>query len=328
MAKKSKSTQRNQSYWWIITPIIIIILLVAGLTVFQSAGSGAETATTVAQQALTITPVEEIEPAPTDTATPVAEPATHSSPLPTVVVQNSAPEKGDEPPIYDYEIVNIYPHDPGAFTQGLVYVDDILYEGTGLRGYSTIRKVDLETGEVSQISSIDAQFFGEGITVFGDKLYQLTWQSKQGFVYDKNTFALEHAFTYPTEGWGITHDGQSLIMSDGTPNLYFLDPETLTEVRRVVVMDRNNPISHLNELEYVNGQVYANVWKTDFIAIIDPQTGLVTGWINLTNILGPQDRIQRVDVLNGIAYDTERDRLFVTGKWWPKLFEITLKTAE
>ncbi|MEM7032013.1 MAG: glutaminyl-peptide cyclotransferase [Chloroflexota bacterium] len=274
---------------------------------------------------------DDVEPA-TATVAPPTEMATNTV-VPTPVVSTATPSphtpsEAVAPPVYDYEIVNVYPHNPDAFTQGLIYLDDILYEGTGLRGASTIRKVDLETGTVLQSANLNAVLFGEGITILGDKLYQLTWQARRGFVYDKNTFALEQEFTYPTEGWGLTHNGEHLIMSDGTANLYFLDPETLTEVSRVEVTDRGAAVPQLNELEYIDGLVYANIWRSDFIAMIDPQNGAVVGWVNLTNILGPEDRVQRVDVLNGIAYDAQGDRLFVTGKWWPKLFEIKLKQSE
>ena len=233
-------------------------------------------------------------------------------------------------PIYTYRIVNTYPHDPGAFTQGLVYEDGVLYEGTGLEGQSSLRKVDLESGEVLQIHELPAQFFGEGITVFGNEIVQLTWKSGQGFVYDKASFELLETFEYPTEGWGLTHDGEQLIMSDGTSVLRFLDPGTYEETGRinVIISIVSSYIPPLNELEYVDGEIYANVWTEDRIARIDPATGQVVGWIDLTGLLGPEDRTERVDVLNGIAYDAEGDRLFVTGKWWPKLFEIELIPKE
>jgi glutamine cyclotransferase len=230
-----------------------------------------------------------------------------------------------EIPRYGYQVINTYPHDPTAFTQGLIYQDDIFYEGTGLVGQSTLRKVDPETGEVQQRYDLSHDFFGEGITIFGDKLYQLTWQSHVGFVYDKDSFELLQTFSYPTEGWGLTHDGERLIMSDGTANLYFWDPETLQEIDRVEVRDQQGqPITQLNELEYIEGEVYANVWRTDQIVRINPDTGQVLGWITLSGLLSTADLAQPVDVLNGIAYDAETERLFITGKWWPKLFEIEL----
>jgi glutamine cyclotransferase len=230
-----------------------------------------------------------------------------------------------EIPRYGYQVINTYPHDPTAFTQGLIYQDDIFYEGTGLVGQSTLRKVDPETGEVQKRYDLSPDFFGEGITIFGDKLYQLTWQSHVGFVYDKDSFELLQTFSYPTEGWGLTHDGERLIMSDGTANLYFWDPETLQEIDRVEVRDQQGqPITQLNELEYIEGEVYANVWRTDQIVRINPDTGQVLGWITLSGLLSTADLAQPVDVLNGIAYDAETERLFITGKWWPKLFEIEL----
>jgi glutamine cyclotransferase len=227
-------------------------------------------------------------------------------------------------PVYSYAIVNAYPHDRNAFTQGLIFEDGILYEGTGLRGQSTLRKVALETGAILQLYALPAQYFGEGVTVYGDKIYQLTWQSNVGFVYDKHSFQLLQQFHYPTEGWGITHDGERLIMSDGTSTLHFLDPETLEEIGQIQVYDSDGPVVRLNELEYVQGEIYANVWQTDRIARIDPDTGQVIAWIELEGLLGPEDLDQPVDVLNGIAYNAQNGRLFVTGKKWPKLFEIKL----
>jgi glutamine cyclotransferase len=205
-----------------------------------------------------------------------------------------------------------------------VFDEGILYEGTGKLGLSSLRTVELETGDVLKLVSLPAQLFGEGVAVYRDKIYQLTWKAHVGFVYDKDSLELLQVFTYPTEGWGLTHDGQRLIMSDGTSTLHFLDPETLEEIGRVEVYDDKGPVSRLNELEYINGEVYANVWTTDRIARIDPGTGQVTGWIDLTGLLSKQDRDPPVDVLNGIAYDAENDRLFVTGKLWPKMFQIEL----
>ncbi|MBE2221636.1 MAG: glutaminyl-peptide cyclotransferase [Anaerolineae bacterium] len=245
-------------------------------------------------------------------------------PIPTETTATST-----SPVIYTYEIINSYPHDPNAFTQGLIYVDDVLYEGTGRNGQSSLREVDLETGVVQNSSTIPEQYFGEGITVFNDKIYQLTWKNQTGFIYDQDSFELLGTFSYPTEGWGLTHDGEQLIMSDGTNNLYFLDPDTLEIKNKIPVFDENgNPVMLLNELEYINGDVYANVWQTNRIARINPTTGQVTAWIDLTGILSPDLLTQPVDVLNGIAYDAENGRLFVTGKLWPTLFEIKLvKTA-
>ncbi len=228
------------------------------------------------------------------------------------------------PPTYTYEIINTFPHDQKAFTQGLVFEDGVLYEGTGLNGRSTLRKVELETGNVLQMHQLLTKFFGEGITIYGDNIIQLTYKENVGFVYNKDAFELLREFNYPTEGWGITHDGRRLIMSDGTPTLYFLNPETFEQVGRIKVNDRNTPLLGLNELEYVKGQIYANIWPTERIAMIAPDTGSVTGWIDLKGLLTQQDYSQPVDVLNGIAYDKNNGRLFVTGKFWPKLFEIKL----
>jgi glutamine cyclotransferase len=224
---------------------------------------------------------------------------------------------------YTYEVVKVYPHDQNAFTQGLVIEKGVLYESTGLYGNSTLRRVDLETGNVMQSYALPAEFFGEGITVFGDRIIQLTWQSHKGFVYDKYSFDLLQEFSYPTEGWGITNDGSQLIMSDGTANLYFLDPETFQKVGQVEVHDGNASVTNLNELEYINGEVYANIWPTNKIATINPQTGQVKAWIDLTGIY-TQENNDPNSVLNGIAYDAEGNRLFVTGKMWSQLFEIKL----
>ena len=246
-----------------------------------------------------------------------------SSPMSDVALLDTS-VIAEAPPVYTYTVVHTFPHDRNAFTQGLVFADGELYEGTGLHGRSSVRRVALTTGAVLQSQGLDNRFFGEGITVFGDLLIQLTWQSQVGFVYDKQTLTLLRTFTYPTEGWGLTHDGTRLIMSDGTATLYFMDPVTLMVTGQIDVHDDIGPVTRLNELEYVRGEVYANVWQTDRLARIDPDTGRVVGWIDLTGLLPLQDRQPPVDVLNGIAYDAPQDRLFVTGKWWPRLFEIAL----
>lgn len=227
-------------------------------------------------------------------------------------------------PVYSYNIVNTYPHDRHAFTEGLVFEDGVLYEGTGLLGQSTLRRVELETGDILQILELSDEFFGEGIAVYEDKIIQLTWQSHVGFVYDKASFELLQQFNYSTEGWGTTHDGVHLIMSDGTSTLHFLDPQTFEEISQLAVFDNKGPVAKLNELEYVQGEIYANVWQTDRIARIAPGTGQIVGWIDLEGLLTAEGRTEPVDVLNGIAYDAGTDRLFVTGKLWPKLFEIDL----
>ena len=227
-------------------------------------------------------------------------------------------------PEYGYRVIHAYPHDPNAFTQGLEYRAGFLYEGTGLKGRSSLRKVQLETGKVLQEIELDPQYFGEGITVLNQQIVELTWQSEIGFVYDQSTFRRLRTFNYPGEGWGLTNDGQNIYMSDGTAQIRIWDPVTLQEKRRITVRDRGEPVLNLNELEIVRGEIYANVWQTDRIARISPADGRVLGWIDLTGILSPEDRTERVDVLNGIAYDVLGNRLFVTGKLWPKLFEIKL----
>jgi glutamine cyclotransferase len=228
-------------------------------------------------------------------------------------------------PTYGYQVVRSFPHDREAFTQGLIYKNGFFYEGTGLVGRSGIRKVKLESGEVVQAKPLGAPYFGEGITDWNGSLVQITWQSEIGFVYDLDTFEQKKTFTYKGEGWGITHDGTRLIMSDGQPEgaLRFLDPVTLKETGRITVRDARGPVTHLNELEYVKGEIYANVWQTDRIARISPKDGRVTGWIDLSGLLPASERA-RDAVLNGIAYDAAGDRLFVTGKLWPRVFEIKL----
>jgi len=243
------------------------------------------------------------------------------SPIATSPVHSLTPQPA---PVYTFKVVNSFPHDPTAFTEGLVSDGGALYEGTGLNGQSSLRLVDLSSGRVLQSLPLSSEYFGEGVTVWGDHIIQLTWKSHVGFVYDKTSFQLLKTFNYPTEGWGLTHDDQHLIMSDGTATLHFLNPDTLEETGRITVTAAGQPVFALNELEYVRGEILANVWRTDRIARIAPATGQVTGWIDLTGLLSPADRQQPVDVLNGIAYDAEHDRLFVTGKLWPKLFEVTL----
>jgi glutamine cyclotransferase len=220
-----------------------------------------------------------------------------------------------------YRVVATYPHDHDAFTQGLEYVDGRFYEGTGLNGHSTIRIVTPATGQVLKKQALDYMYFGEGITVFGGKLYELTWQNGTAIVYDAKTFEKTGEFHYSGEGWGLTHDGTQLIMSDGTPSLRFLDPVTFKERGRLYVRDGSRPVTELNELEYIEGEIWANVWQTSMIARINPQTGQVNSWVDLTGLLKPSET-QGVDVMNGIAYDAKGKRIFVTGKKWPKLFEI------
>jgi len=224
---------------------------------------------------------------------------------------------------YTYTIVNTYPHDTNAFTEGLVYSDGFLYESTGISGSSSLRRVDLNTGTVQQQVMLPSPYFGEGITIVGNKIIQLTWQSHLGFIYNKTTFALLGNFSYTTEGWGLTFDGTHLVMSDGTDSLYFLDPITFQQTGKVAVHDGNTTVVNINELEYINGDVYANIWQTNTIAIINPQTGQITGWIDLTG-LPEEQNINPDAVLNGNAYDKTNNGLFVTGKDWPNLYQIKL----
>jgi glutaminyl-peptide cyclotransferase len=226
-------------------------------------------------------------------------------------------------PVYGFEVVHVYPHDANAFTEGLFYRDGYLYESTGLEGHSSVRKVRLETGKVVDGATLPPDLFGEGITSWDDRLIGLTWKTQVGYVLDIGTLAVRGQFNYPGEGWGLTHDDRQLIMSDGTAQLRFLDPSTLHELRRVTVTAGGKPVTQINELEWVEGEVYANIWQTDRIARIDPRTGNVVGWIDLAGLLPKKDYVpDRTDVLNGIAYDAAGKRLFVTGKLWPKLFEI------
>jgi glutamine cyclotransferase len=280
-----------------------------------------------------LSPVLSCAPSPTTTASP--PPASTlkatASPLPPTPTPLPPPTAGPQPsadqetPVYGYRVVNEYPHDHLAFTQGLVYTDGVLYEGTGLTlGRSSLRKVDLETGQVLQIHNLASEYFGEGISVVGDRIWQLTWQNNVAFLYDKATFEQLDTVQYPTEGWGLTYDGERLIMSDGTPTLYFRDPHTFELLGQVAVHDEKGPVTRLNELEYIHGQVFANIWTTDRIAIIDPSTGRLDAWLDLTGLLDRSELPEEADVLNGIAYDIGDDRLFVTGKWWPTLYEIEL----
>ena len=264
--------------------------------------------------AATATPTPTLASASTPTSAPTPTPTPDLTPTPSINV----------PVAYTYDVVRTYPHDEAAFTQGLVYADGYLYESTGLYGRSSLCKVEVETGRVLQQRSLVPNVFGEGLALYGDRLVQLTWQSHVGFVYDRDSFEVLDQFTYPTEGWGITYDGAHLIMSDGSATLHFLDPETFAEVKTVEASDQGGPVTNLNELEYIDGEIYANVWLTDRIVRIAPDTGTVTGWIDLTGLLAPEYRTETTDVLNGIAYDRVNDRLFVTGKLWPRLFEIRL----
>ncbi len=336
MAKRKKSNQPAvpSRPSWLIWGIIITAVVLGALAALSFRGDAEQsTLSMLLNGTFTPTPTNTSTATPEPTATPTPLPTATHTPTPTspaATTQDSNEEsteamESDQVWIYSYEVLNTYPHDPEAFTQGLIFEDGIFYEGTGLRGgRSSLRKVEVETGEVLQIINLDNPYFGEGITTFGDKIYQLTWQSNIGFVYDKDSFELIKTFEYPTEGWGLTHDGEKLIMSDGTANLYFLDPETLERIGQVEVTDQGMPVRLLNELEYINGEIFANVWQTNFIVRIDPVTGTVLGVIDMSNILSPEDITGPIDVLNGIAYDQAGDRLFVTGKLWPRLFEIRL----
>lgn len=222
-----------------------------------------------------------------------------------------------------FKIVHTYPHDADAFTQGLVYLDGHLYESTGLNGKSSVRIVDLASGRVLKKYDLANKYFGEGLTNWGNDLIQLTWQAELGFVYDRSTLAWKKSFAYKGEGWGLTHDDRQLILSDGTPVLRFIDPQSFAEKRKVTVTDeKGQPVSNLNELEYIHGEVYANIWQTDEIVRISPQSGKILGRIDLTGLIDKAELASSDAVLNGIAYDANTDRLFVTGKLWPKLFEI------
>ncbi|MGA2050339.1 MAG: glutaminyl-peptide cyclotransferase [Terracidiphilus sp.] len=226
-------------------------------------------------------------------------------------------------PADTYQVVHTYPHDANAFTQGLIYLDGHLYESTGEYGQSSLRMDDLETGRILQLHDVPAKYFAEGLTDWGSTLIQLTWKEHQVMVYDRFSFHLLRTLPYPGEGWGLTHDDKSLIVSaDGTATLHFLDPVTLHELRQVTVKDHGKPITQLNELECIHGQIYANIWHSDRIARISPATGKVLGWIDLSGLLPAAERSNPEAVLNGIAYDQAHDRLFVTGKLWPRLYEI------
>ena len=329
MGKNSK----NQSISIKFSVFLFIIISIIAVVLFRQSGEQPQNLSAISST-VTWTPTPTPTQTPTIGLTPTIKRDTPQSPVATPSNRtpvNANSDKSDQSttiPAYTYEVVATYPHDPQAFTQGLIFVDGTLYEGTGRYAQSTLRKVDLTTGEILQIHHLPSNLFGEGITLFENKIIQLTWKAGQGFVYDAQTFELIREFYYPTEGWGITHDSQRLIMSDGTATLYFWDSETFEEIGRITVFDETGPVTLLNELEYIDGQIFANIWKTDRIAKIDPQTGQVTGWIVFTGLLSPEELVTPADmqngiaVLNGIAYDEMNDRLFVTGKLWPKLFEV------
>jgi len=221
-------------------------------------------------------------------------------------------------------IVNSYPHDTGAFTQGLIFHNGSIYEGTGLYKKSTLRKVNLDTGKIEMIHKLPDQYFGEGITLLNGKIYQLTWRSKTGIIYEANSFKELGTFKYPFEGWGITNNGKDLLISNGSPYIYFYNPVTFKQIRKIKITDNGEQVSLINELEYIDGKIYANIWRSNKIISIDPATGNVLKWYDLSGLHKHFDGNSRIDVLNGIAYDEQTGRIFVTGKLWPKLFEIKL----
>ena len=309
----------------ILLGVILLFATPTGHSIIDVALVGTATPTPIPTATATATPSPTAT--PLSTATPLPAPATQSA---ATATDTPTPKVNDtaEIPVYGYRVLNTYPHDPDAYIQGLVFEDDIFYECTGRLGQSTLRRVEVETGKVLQSINLPPDLFGEGITILGDRIIQLTWHAGVGFVYDKESFEFLQMFRYATQGWGITHDGQRLVMSDGTSTLYFRDPNTFEEIGRVEVLANGRPITMLNELEYINGEIFANVWLTDFIARIDPDTGRVVGWLDLSGLISPEERSHNSAVLNGIAYDAEKDRLFVTGKLWPKLFEIELIAPE
>jgi glutamine cyclotransferase len=227
-------------------------------------------------------------------------------------------------PVYGYTVVSTYPHNRDAFTEGLEFHDGVLYESTGLNGQSHLRKIDLKTAKVLQNIDLDKQYFGEGITIMGNKIYQLTYQNGIGFIYDLKTFKQIGQWNYQGEGWSLTNDGKNIIMSNGTGRIQFLDPTTLAVVRTLDVSDAGMPLTYINELEYINGEIWANIWQTNYIIRIDPSSGKVNARLDMNGLLSPSDT-QGVDVLNGIAFDKTTNKIYVTGKNWPKMFEITVR---
>ena len=229
-------------------------------------------------------------------------------------------------PVHGFKVVATFPHDPGAFTQGLVFADGQLFESTGLQGESSLRRVEIATGRVLQEIKVPERYFAEGLALVGDELLQLTWQHRLGFVYDRKSFAQKRTFPYKTEGWGLAYDGSSrLVMSDGSDTLTFLDPKTLALARPLVVRDAGTPVGRLNELEWVEGEIWANVWTTNGLARISPATGEVASWVDLESLWPQAQRTPPADVLNGIAYDKATRRIFVTGKKWPRLYQIAIQ---
>lgn len=248
-----------------------------------------------------------------------------------IVSVNIRLKPAEAPVRYTYRIEKVFPHDPKAYTQGLIYQDGYMYEGTGQYGESSIRKIDMKNGKVLSVLNIDNQLFGEGITIYKDKIYQITWRSGKGFIYDLSTFSLESTFTYNSEGWGITTANDHLIMSDGSNKLYHIAPSTFNIIKEIEVYDNNGEVTQLNELEYIDGLVWANVWLTDRIVAIDPETGVVKADMDMSDLLSPAEKAatnDKDDVLNGIALNPEKNTFYITGKRWPKMFEITVQKPQ
>jgi glutamine cyclotransferase len=279
-------------------------------------------------QAATSNSLDAIAPAVADVEFATLTPNTPDRPVVPTPTPDSLPATVATP-IYGYRVIADFPHDQTAWTQGLIYAgNERLYEGTGLRGQSSLRLVAIGATEPEQLVELEPQYFGEGITRFDERIFQLTWQEQTGFIYDAATLEQTGTFSYPpagslrpVEGWGLTHDGSRLIMSDGSATLYFLDPQTLSFIGEMQVFDTEGPVVRLNELEYINGEVWANLWLTDLVARIDLQTGQVNSYVDFSGLLTHEERRQ-ADVLNGIAYDPATGRIFVTGKRWPRLFQI------
>ncbi len=236
----------------------------------------------------------------------------------------AGPAAAPPPVVFNYRVEQVYPHDTHAFTEGLLFLNGVIYESTGLLGESSLRRVDLLTGKTEQRLDLAPEYFGEGLAALGGRLYQLTYKSGKAFVYDLKSFKLEREFRYSGEGWGLATDGASLLMTDGSDQIRFIDPATFETRRTLHVTEQGRPVDQLNELEWVKGEIFANVWKTQRVACIDPATGVVRAWVDLSGLLSAADLTPNLDVLNGIAYDPEGDRLFVTGKFWPKMFQIKI----
>lgn len=251
--------------------------------------------------------------------------STPSAPPATATPANSSAATDARVQHWTYEIVNTWPHDNSAYTQGLIYQDNSLYESTGLNGQSTLRQVDLETGKVLKRIRVSEEYFAEGMTLLKGRIFQLTWKHEKGFIYDPASFGKIGEFAYEGEGWGLTHDGKSLILSDGTNHIRFLDPDTFAVERAIDVVYNGRRVMDINELEYIRGEIYANIWQDDEIIRIDPKDGRILGIIDMTGLLPGKRADEADDVLNGIAYDEKGGRIFVTGKRWPKLFEVRFK---